>query len=71
MQRINTGNSRHQGIEFSAEYDFFHEPGDSSSLIAFVNGSLLDAEITQSTTSSLVTNIPGFAPDYLLRAGFI
>jgi Fe(3+) dicitrate transport protein len=71
VQRINTGNSRHKGIEFSAEYDFFHEPGDSSSLIAFVNGSLLDAEITQSTTSSLVANTPGFAPDYLLRAGFI
>jgi Fe(3+) dicitrate transport protein len=71
VQRINTGNSRHQGIEFSAEYDFFHQQDDGSSLIAFINGSLLDAEITQSTNSSLVGNTPGFAPDYLLRAGFV
>jgi Fe(3+) dicitrate transport protein len=71
VQRINTGNSRHQGIEFSAEYDFFHQQDDSSSFIAFVNGSLLDAQITQSTNSLLVGNTPGFAPDYLLRAGIM
>jgi Fe(3+) dicitrate transport protein len=71
VQRVNTGNSRHQGIEFSAEYDFFHQQNDTSSFIAFINGSLLDAEITESTTSTLIGNTPSFAPDYLLRAGII
>jgi Fe(3+) dicitrate transport protein len=36
-----------------------------------VNGSLLDAEIVESNNTALVGNTPGFAPDYLLRAGFI
>lgn len=71
VQRINTGNSRHQGIEFSAEYDFFHAQNDNNSLIGFINGSLLDAEITQSTNSALLGNTPGFAPEYLMRAGLI
>jgi Fe(3+) dicitrate transport protein len=71
VQRINSGNSRHQGIEFSAEYDFFHQKDNGSSFIGFVNGSLLDAEIVESNNAALVGNTPGFAPDYLLRAGFI
>jgi Fe(3+) dicitrate transport protein len=71
VQRVNSGNSRHQGIEFSAEYDFFHQQNNDSKLIGFINGSLLDAEITQSTNANLVGNTPGFAPDYVLRAGFI
>jgi Fe(3+) dicitrate transport protein len=71
IQRVNTGNSKHQGIEFSAEYDFFYNRNDDSNFIVFVNGSLLEAEITESTTASLVGNTPSFAPDYLIRAGFI
>jgi Fe(3+) dicitrate transport protein len=71
VQRVNTGDSRHQGVEFSAEYDFFHGNNDDSNFIAFINGSLLDAEITQSTTASLVGNTPSFAPNYLIRTGFI
>ena len=71
VQRVNTGDSQHQGIEFSAEYDFFYGNNDDTSFIAFVNGSLLDAEITESTNASLLGNTPGFAPDYLIRAGFI
>lgn len=71
VQRINTGNSRHQGLEFSAEYDFLYNKDDDNHFIAFLNGSLLDAEITESNTASLIGNAPAFAPDYLLRAGFI
>lgn len=71
VERVNTGDSRHQGIEFSAEYDFFYDSNNGSSLIAFVNGSLLDAEITESNTTTLIGNTPAFAPDYLIRAGLM
>lgn len=69
--RVNSGDSRHQGMEFSVEYDLFTGRQTASSLVTFVNGSLLDAEITQSVNASLVGNTPAFAPDYLFRAGFI
>jgi len=69
--RVNSGDSRHQGLEFSAEYDFFALGDSPSQLIGFVNGSLLDAEITSSVTPGLVGNTPAFAPEYLFRAGMI
>jgi Fe(3+) dicitrate transport protein len=69
--RVNSGDSRHQGVEFSAEYDFFALSQSPSQLVAFVNGSLLDAEITRSVTPALEGNTPAFAPDYLFRTGLI
>jgi len=69
VERINSGDSRHQGLEFSIEYDVLS--AGSRSLSFFANGSLLDAEITNSVTASLRGNEPAFAPDQLLRAGFI
>jgi len=69
--RVNSGDSRHQGLEFSAEYDFFARGNSPSHLIGFINGSLLDAEITRSVTPSLVGNTPAFAPEYLFRAGLM
>lgn len=69
--RINSGDSRHQGVEFSAEYDFFALGASTSELVGFVNGSLLDAEITRSVAPGLLGNTPAFAPEYLFRAGLI
>ncbi len=69
--RVNSGDSRHQGLEFSAEYDFLTGTQSVSQLLGFVNGSLLDAEITDSVDGALNGNTPAFAPDYLLRAGLI
>jgi Fe(3+) dicitrate transport protein len=60
--RVNSGDSRHQGLEFSAEYDFFALGNSPSHLVGFINGSLLDAEITRSVTPDLVGNTPAFAP---------
>ena len=71
VERINSGDSRHQGLEFSVEYDFFAQRNNDAQLIGFFNGSLLDAEITESVIDSLEGNTPAFAPDYLFRAGFI
>ena len=64
------GDSRHQGVEFSVDYDLFAGRADESFRI-FANGSLLDAEIVSSLNESLVGNTTAFAPEYLLRAGFI
>lgn len=69
--RINSGDSRHEGLEFSVEYDLFANRSTASRLLTFVNGSLLDAEITESGNPSLEGNTPAFSPDYLMRAGFI
>ena len=69
VERVNSGDSRHEGIEFGVEYNL---PVDSSrSLTLFANASLLDAEITNSFNPELVGNTPAFAPDYLIRSGFI
>ncbi len=69
VERVNSGNSRHQGIEFSAEYDVL--PDSPRSLLIFVNGSLLDAEITDSVNTDLIGNDTAFSPDYLVRTGFL
>lgn len=69
--RVNSGDSRHQGVEFNVEYDMFAGSSSGISLTAFLNGSLLDAEITQSSNAALVGNTPGFAPDYLVRTGLL
>lgn len=67
IERINSGDSRHQGIELSLQYAFEVTAGHN--VTAFANGSWLDAEITRSVNSSLVGNTVSFAPDYLLRSG--
>ncbi|WP_206212240.1 TonB-dependent receptor [Wenzhouxiangella sp. XN79A] len=69
--RINSGDSRHEGLEFSVEYDLFANRSTASRLLTFFNGSLLDAEITESVNAGRVGNTPAFAPEYLVRAGFI
>lgn len=69
VERVNSGDSRHQGIEFSVEYDLL--ASDTESLTLFANGSLLDAEITESVNPALVGNTPLFAPDHVIRTGFI
>lgn len=69
VERVNTGDSRHQGIEFSIDYDLF--AGQSRSLRIFANGSLLDAEIVESVNADLIGNTTAFSPDYLFRTGFI
>ena len=69
VERINSGDSRHQGLEFTVEYQALRSADHTLTL--FANGSLLDAEIENSVTASLEGNTPAFAPEYLLRGGFI
>ncbi|OYW95735.1 MAG: TonB-dependent receptor [Alishewanella sp. 32-51-5] len=67
IERINSGDSRHQGLELGLEYDF--DFLSSQTLTAFANGTWLDTEITTSQNSQLIGNKVSFAPDYLVRAG--
>lgn len=69
---VNTGDTRHRGLEAEGEYDFWagRERGaDGSHLILFANVSMLDAEFTRSLNGSQVGNEPAFAPSYIARAG--
>jgi Fe(3+) dicitrate transport protein len=69
VERVNSGDSRHQGMEFTVEYDVL--PSESRSLKLFANGSLLDAEIVSSLDAGLVGNETAFSPDYLIRTGLL
>jgi Fe(3+) dicitrate transport protein len=69
VERVNSGDSRHQGLEFSVEYDVL--PSEAHSLKLFANGSLLDAEIVSSLDASLVGNETSFSPDHLIRTGLL
>ena len=69
VERVNSGDSRHQGIEFGVEYNLVADAAYTLKL--FANGSLLDTEITRSLEADLIGNSTAFAPDYLIRTGFI
>lgn len=69
IERINSGDSRHQGVEFNLEYDVLRD--ESRSLTLFANGSLLDTEIVSSVNPNLLGNETAFAPGSLIRTGFI
>lgn len=70
VERVNSGDARHQGIELSGEYDFFAGSADQH-LTAFASVSFLDAEITESVTTSLIGNTPAYAPDHVAKLGLI
>jgi Fe(3+) dicitrate transport protein len=70
VERVNSGNTRHQGIELAAEYDFF-AGREGRHLTAFASMSLLNAEITESLTPDLVGNTPAYAPDHIAKLGLI
>ena len=69
--RVNSGDARHQGLEFSVSRDLLAASDGGDQLIVFANGSLLDAEIVRSRTASLVGNTPAYAPERVFRAGLL
>lgn len=71
VERVNSGDARHQGIELAAEYDFLAGRQGNSHLSLFGSASFLDAEITKSLNPALVGNTPSYAPDYVFKAGLI
>lgn len=73
IERINSGDSRHRGVELQIHYDLLkaRDPSRADSLLIFANSSLLDAEITASATPALLGRTPQYAPESLWRAGLI
>lgn len=73
IERVNTGDARHRGLEVALEYDVLAapRPDGGDALTLFANASLLDAEITRSANPALVGNTPLYAPDHVVRAGAI
>lgn len=73
IERVNTGDARHRGLEVAVEYDLLAtlRPDRGDALTVFANASLLDAEITRSANATLVGNTPLYAPDHVVRAGVI
>ncbi len=71
IERVNTGDARHRGLEAALEYDILAalRPDGDDALTLFANASLLDAEITRSANAALVGNTPLYAPDHVVRAG--
>ncbi|HEX3097196.1 MAG TPA: TonB-dependent receptor, partial [Usitatibacter sp.] len=70
---VNTGDTRHRGIEAEAHYDvapWLHRPA-SEHLEIFGNASLLEARFTASAIAGQVGRVPAYAPRYLLRAGVL
>jgi Fe(3+) dicitrate transport protein len=71
IERVNSGDARHQGIEFSIDWNLLAgRPGDDA-LVLFTNASLMDAEIVRSGNPALVGRTPQFAPEKVLRAGLL
>jgi Fe(3+) dicitrate transport protein len=71
---VNTGNTRHRGIEGEIDYDFLaaRDPHASQHFSAFLNLQLLNAEFTATANPAVkVGNKPAFSPHYLARAGLV
>ncbi|MBK8284523.1 MAG: TonB-dependent receptor [Ahniella sp.] len=68
IERVNSGDARHRGLELAGEYDFLHDDGDQS-LKLHGSVALLDARITASQTASLVGKTPSYAPDHVVKLG--
>lgn len=69
---VNTGDTRHRGLEAETEYDLWADTArgeDGQHLLLFANLALLDAEFTRSLNGAQVGNEPAFAPSYIARAG--
>ncbi len=73
---VNTGDTRHRGLEVETDYDLLRlEPSAfggpaAAHLNLFFNGNALDAEFVKSISPAIpVGNTPGYAPKYILRGG--
>ncbi|WP_329742304.1 TonB-dependent receptor family protein [Dyella sp. A6] len=69
---VNTGDTRHRGLEGQLNYDFFAPTALAARgehLEAFVNASLLNARFVHSSIAGQVGKVPAFSPRYLIKTG--
>ena len=71
IERINSGDARHQGLEFQVDWNLWSSSDNANALTLYANGSLLDASIARSASLSLVGRTPQYAPDRVLRGGLL
>ncbi|HAI58464.1 MAG TPA: TonB-dependent receptor, partial [Xanthomonadaceae bacterium] len=71
VERINSGDARHEGLEFAVDWNLLAGAADGDALLLYANGSLLDARIVRSSIATLVGNRPQYAPERVLRAGLL
>ncbi len=66
---VNTGNTRHRGLEAEVSYDFFAGRSDGQHLTVFGSGSWLEAQFTGSLDPTQIGKTPAFAPRTLVKGG--
>lgn len=67
---INSGDTRHRGIEGELSYDFLARNGGDEHFVAFGNFAFLDAVFTASeAVPANIGNAPAFAPHTMLKGG--
>jgi Fe(3+) dicitrate transport protein len=69
---VNSGNTRHRGLEGQINYDFLAagpRAAGGEHLEAFASVSLLNARFTASQIPGQVGKVPAYAPRYLAKAG--
>lgn len=66
---VNTGDTRHRGVEAEVSYDVLAGRPGGRRLVAFGNVSLLDAVFTRSAIPGQVGKAPAFAPHTLVKGG--
>ena len=66
---VNTGDTRHRGIEGELSYDLLARRPGAEHLTLFSNLSLLDARYTKSDLPNQVGRVPAFAPHALGKYG--
>lgn len=67
---INSGDTRHRGVEGELSYDFLARRGGDEHLIAFTNFSFLDAVFTDSVAAPTnIGNSPAFSPHTMVKGG--
>jgi Fe(3+) dicitrate transport protein len=68
VRSVNTGDTRHRGLEAEASYDFLASTA-SDHLVVFASGSWLSAKFTDSLDPTQIGKTPAFAPNATLKGG--
>jgi Fe(3+) dicitrate transport protein len=66
---VNTGDTRHRGVEGEISYDLLARSRRAEHLTLFASASLLDARFVASNNPAQVGRIPAYAPRSVVKAG--
>jgi Fe(3+) dicitrate transport protein len=66
---VNTGDTRHRGVEGEISYDLLAGRARGLELTVFASASLLDAKFVRSNNPAQIGRIPAYAPSLTLKGG--